>query len=83
MALLAVGGQPELYLNPWRLFISSYSPSLTIPMAFSHLGVFHRGSLLIRIIAPRWLSLNFGLRIMDQNLFFVAQASFALLPKYT
>lgn len=83
MALLAVGGQPEPYLNPWLVFISSHSPSLTVPVAFFHLGVFHRGSLLIRIIVPCRLSLSFGLRIRDQNLLSVARAPFALLPKYT
>ena len=71
IALLEIGGQPELYLNPWQFFISSQAPSLTVPMAFSHLGIFHGDSLLIRIIAPCWNSLNFGLRIRDQDLFFV------------
>lgn len=69
IALLEIGGQPELYLNPWQFFISSQAPSLTVPMAFSHLGIFHRDSLLIGIIAPCWNSLNFGLRIRDQICF--------------
>lgn len=49
----------------------------------SHLGIFQRDSLLIRIIAPCWHPLNFGLRITDRDLFFVIQASLAVLPKYT
>lgn len=45
IALLDVGGQPELYLNPWLFFIIFQAASLLIPSAPFHLGIFREKKL--------------------------------------
>jgi hypothetical protein len=40
MALLAIGGQPKLYINLWLYFISSQAASIMVQIAFFYLGIF-------------------------------------------